>query len=353
LTEPELTPPPQPAPAEPPARPVETAPAEVPDGAPGAALPIPAPTASAPETASPNLAPAPSAPGAALPRPWPPYPLTLFPLTEPAPPAPIPAGQAPSPHLWQPDVALLLGLALASSLLKQPYVMTMLSPVPVRFPGVFGGLVTVLLAMLNALFEGALVFVAAWCGLALRRGLGLPRPWLAARALGLAPPGSWRPPARVGLAAGAATGALVLAEVALGPTLEPLKPLPTTAVWQDLLAIVGAGVGEEMLFRLGALTLFAWLGVKLLRAERPGPLPFWSANLLAGLCFALVHLPQTSALFHLTFAVAATRIGTAMLLGVVCGWLYWRFDLLAAMAGHAAYDAVLFLGSWIGSWFGS
>ncbi len=67
----------------------------------------------------------------------------------------------------------------------------------------------------------------------------------------------------------------------------------------------------------------------------------WIANLLAAVLFGLGHLPTTAALVVLTPMVVARAIVLNGLVGVVCGWLYWRESILAAMVAHFFGDIVL------------
>ena len=148
---------------------------------------------------------------------------------------------------------------------------------------------------------------------------------------------------------GAAFGAALLA---LQAGFEPLFPqavrrsfeaVSIPSPWEGFLASIGGAVNEEVLFRLGLMTLFTYLGSKLLRqGERPAAWIIWTAMALATLLFGAMHLPQAAALgggLHAPL-VAAALLGNG-LGGMVFGWLYWRRGLVAAVTAHFAADIVL------------
>ena len=66
------------------------------------------------------------------------------------------------------------------------------------------------------------------------------------------------------------------------------------------------------------------------------------ANVLAALAFAAIHLPQAKAFYGLsTLMVLVVMIGNGVP-GVLFGWLFRRFGLIAAMVAHfGAADVVL------------
>jgi membrane protease YdiL (CAAX protease family) len=132
-------------------------------------------------------------------------------------------------------------------------------------------------------------------------------------------------------------GALAVA-VPQPPRLRNVS-LPGPVV--QTLASVGAGLNEEIIFRLGAMTLFAWAGSKLTRGDAPGPAVFWTANVLAALVFGAAHLPQAASIVGLSAAAVAFVLAGNGIVGVACGWLYWRKGLVTAMVAHATANLVL------------
>jgi hypothetical protein len=112
---------------------------------------------------------------------------------------------------------------------------------------------------------------------------------------------------------------------------------PAGHLWKvQLLVAIGAGVYEELLFRLLGLTLTAWFLRKVVRVQRTAAAAV--AILLTAVAFALFHDLATSGGAHSWgyFAYFTT-------LGVAFGALYlWRgFGIV--VAAHALFDAVLLL----------
>jgi Type II CAAX prenyl endopeptidase Rce1-like len=148
------------------------------------------------------------------------------------------------------------------------------------------------------------------------------------------------PSALAGIAAGAAV--LLLDVFVFAPRLPLLTAQTmTTTWWQGLLASLYGALDEEILLRLGLMTLLVWLGARLTGARRPTHAVYWAGNILAALLFGLGHLPATAALVPLTPLVVARALALNGIAGVVFGWLYWRRGLLAAMLAHFATDLVL------------
>ena len=195
--------------------------------------------------------------------------------------------------------------------------------------------------------------IAVWIGLTLGPKVGLGAPgvstWLSGG------PGLGRRlrllvvPALIG---GVAVGvALAIWEPWIEDRLMP--KLPESALraeevaeqmpaWKPLLASFSAGVTEELLFRLGLMTLFVWLGAKMTRRQPPGVPVFWTANLMAALLFGLSHLANVVELgIPITYRIVLlVLIGNGMA-GLVIGWLYWRRSFETAILAHFVADIVL------------
>ena len=126
------------------------------------------------------------------------------------------------------------------------------------------------------------------------------------------------------------------------PYLPPaLTELVHPGALAGLLASAGAAVSEETWLRLGVMTILACLVARLLGHAEIRPLVAWPANVLAALAFGLIHLPQLAQFGAATpTAIAGTLLGNGIV-GVVCGWLYWRRSLVAAILAHFAVDLIL------------
>jgi membrane protease YdiL (CAAX protease family) len=130
----------------------------------------------------------------------------------------------------------------------------------------------------------------------------------------------------------------------LGHTAEILN-LQTSqpAAWKGFLASFYGGIAEEILLRLFVMSFFVWLGRFLSKTadDKPTPAIFWIANVLAAVLFGLGHLPTASLLVPLTPLVITRTVVLNGLIGVVCGWLYWKLGLESAMISHFSADLVL------------
>jgi hypothetical protein len=120
---------------------------------------------------------------------------------------------------------------------------------------------------------------------------------------------------------------------------EALQP----AAWKGLLASFYGGIAEEVLLRLGLMSVLVWLGRFVSRTEdgRPTLAVLWTANILAAVLFGLGHLPATAALFQITPLVIIRAIVLNGFVGIVAGYLYFKHGLEAAMLSHFSADIVL------------
>lgn len=190
------------------------------------------------------------------------------------------------------------------------------------------------------LLQAAFLLLLAWIGVRLGDSIGLGardfQRWLdrepgAARAL--------RDNIVRGLLAGAPMGVGALALTNFwDPT--PRVEIPTPTVVESILAAFGAGVSEEVGSRLFAMTLFVWLLARRRRPHVPAT-ALWIGNALAATAFGALHVPQAYLFFDVTLRLVAFIIIVNGTVGMVCGWLYHRRGLAAAMAAHFSTDIVL------------
>jgi hypothetical protein len=99
------------------------------------------------------------------------------------------------------------------------------------------------------------------------------------------------------------------------------------------------GIVEEVLFRWGVMTLLAWIIAELFGG--PTPAVMWMVILVSGVLFGIGHLPS--------YRLAGCQV-TPLFLGLmivlnlwatlICGWLFWKYGLLAAMIAHMLYHLV-------------
>ena len=115
------------------------------------------------------------------------------------------------------------------------------------------------------------------------------------------------------------------------------------AAWKGLLASFYGGIDEEILLRLGMMSILVWLGRFVSKTEdgHPTLAVLWTANILAAVLFGLGHLPATAALFPITPLVITRAIVLNGLVGIAAGYLYFKHGLEAAILAHFSADIVL------------
>jgi len=112
-----------------------------------------------------------------------------------------------------------------------------------------------------------------------------------------------------------------------------------------LAAVFYGGITEELLLRWGVMSLFVWLGWKLLKqgVTLPSQAIYQGAIVLAALVFGLLHLPMTATLAPLTPWVVSRALLLNGIAGIAFGWLFWQYSLEAAMIAHASFHVLGFL----------
>lgn len=137
-------------------------------------------------------------------------------------------------------------------------------------------------------------------------------------------------------AAQAIFAARFLVTIGLHLTLPPL--------WLGVIGSLAGAIREEIIYRMGLMTLLTWLGVKLFRQGKPSAATVWIANILTSLAFGAQHFSSDAAQVsgHISpVAFAALVIAYHGVAGLVFGWLYWRRGVLSAMVGHFVTDLVI------------
>jgi hypothetical protein len=118
------------------------------------------------------------------------------------------------------------------------------------------------------------------------------------------------------------------------------------SAWQGLLASFYGAITEEILMRLGLLSVLALAFRTLARmcgARGESALPtdvFWAANTVTAVLFGLGHLPATAALAPLSAALIVRAVVLNGIAGLVFGTLYRRYGLEWAMTSHFGVDIV-------------
>lgn len=123
-----------------------------------------------------------------------------------------------------------------------------------------------------------------------------------------------------------------------------------TSLAQNFSASLYGGINEELLMRLFGVSALAWLLSKVWHtaAGLPTNAAFYSAIVVMAVVFGLGHLPVTRKLVgRVTPLLLARALLLNGVIGVACGWLYWRYGIEAAILAHFTADVVYHVGGTI------
>ncbi|SMG46835.1 CAAX protease self-immunity [Arenibacter troitsensis] len=110
-----------------------------------------------------------------------------------------------------------------------------------------------------------------------------------------------------------------------------------------------AGISEEIIFRLGLMSLIITVIQFLKKSENPSNKMIWTGIIISAIVFGLVHLPLSKNFVEPTpFSIGITVIGN-LITGSTFGWIFWKRGLLIAILSHITFDLVFHV---IGTPFG-
>ena len=180
--------------------------------------------------------------------------------------------------------------------------------------------------------------------------LGLAGVWFARK---LSLPGiyregaGWRNWVVVPMAIGAALGVvLIVGDVLFARASEDWAGFPHPEFPLSIIASATAGIGEEILFRLFVMGLWAFLLNLALKRWNARHLALWIGNVIASLAFGAAHLPATmvalgvSTPAELPPIVIAEVLLLSGIVGIVAGQRYMKEGLVAAVGVHFWTDVV-------------
>ena len=105
-------------------------------------------------------------------------------------------------------------------------------------------------------------------------------------------------------------------------------------------SVIYGGVIEEVMLRLFAMSMIAFLLQLLFRKETASTSILVAANVIAALLFAAGHLPTTAVLMGITPMILFRCFLLNGGFGLLFGWLYRKYGLRYAMLAHAGCHVV-------------
>ena len=101
-----------------------------------------------------------------------------------------------------------------------------------------------------------------------------------------------------------------------------------------------AGITEEIMFRLGLMSLII-AGIQFLnKVDYPSRKTIWIGIIISAIFFGLIHLPLSKNFVELTpFTIGVTMFGN-LITGTTFGWIFWKRGLLIAILSHITFDIV-------------
>jgi hypothetical protein len=128
------------------------------------------------------------------------------------------------------------------------------------------------------------------------------------------------------------------------PILDAAK---NTSLTENFYACFYGGFNEEYLTRLFGLSIVAWLlsHAGHHTSTTPTTWVMWTSIIVMALLFAIGHLPALKGLVGKVSGLMLSR--TLILnipLGIVCGWLYWKYGIETAIIAHFTSDVIYHVG---------
>jgi hypothetical protein len=190
-------------------------------------------------------------------------------------------------------------------------------------------------------------------GLLVAKWTGLDAPFVRALLYRQPQPARFGRAMLVGAVSGVVAGGLLLllSQYIFGPWMESSIAAAGITIpdihwswWEGLLASLSAAFNEEVWLRLFLLNGLAWFGGMLFgkKTGRPVTALLWAANILSTLVFGALHI---SNILVVGMPVDVVTVTSTLVLngiiGILFGWLYWKYGLESAMVSHFAADLIL------------
>lgn len=226
-----------------------------------------------------------------------------------------------------------------------PFVLTLyadkLADAPLPLPLVLG------LALLQ---NSILLAVMIGIGLLLTAKVGLPgapliEDWRAGKSIGQKVRGIIQPALMTGVGVGAAV--LLMFALILRNEIPhlPIGKAAMMPIWKRFLLCFYGGLTEEIMMRIFAFSLLAWLLSKVWRSGTGAPSRkvFWAATIILALLFGLGHLGSVIPLMPITINILAGALLLNGVASIAFTSLYMKRGLEAAMLAHFTADLMIWV----------
>ena len=126
------------------------------------------------------------------------------------------------------------------------------------------------------------------------------------------------------------------------PKSALMPGLDNPNTFEIFLRTLSAALTEEILFRLGLMTLLVWVIRSIVKKPAIHVPSLWAGNVLAALVFAGAHFPQLTFQTH-GWSLLIPFVMVSGSAGMIMGWLYMRYGLVSAIVAHFIVDLVVYV----------
>jgi membrane protease YdiL (CAAX protease family) len=138
---------------------------------------------------------------------------------------------------------------------------------------------------------------------------------------------------------------LIVLDLLLSP-FNSVGRLPHPPFPYSLIASLSAGIGEEIIFRLFFISLFAWVLSTVFLKKKVQDNVFWTASSISALLFSVGHLPSlmillgVKSVISLSIVLIAEVIGLNSVISLFAAYYFRKYGFLAPVGIHFWADIV-------------
>jgi hypothetical protein len=245
-------------------------------------------------------------------------------------------------NFWNEFIVLFLA-AIVGSIAILPYGLRLAKEVtkkkPLKIP-------QPTLLIISVLQNAVLFAVVTGIGLIVQHNIGLSNPFLERIITGQGMSQTIIHHLMIAFLLGIGAGSILLVMDILFLPYLPKKLLDTalkTTTLENVMASFYGGINEELLTRLFGISVVAWLLSRMWHTDSGLPTAgvYWIANIVLALLFALGHVPTLKAMVGtISPMLLARTLLLNMAVGIICGWVFWNYGIVAAMIVHFIADIV-------------